>query len=115
MVHELYWILPLCVLLGVLFRRQLGTICLLFLLAIYFGGKHFWKVLAAPFVLLWYIVAFPIRFIWRFDGYDDVGYSMRAQYRRDSSIFCARLLMTGIAQALYIYGGIRLYELILHK
>jgi hypothetical protein len=115
MVGNLYWIIPLCLILGLFFHRQLGWILLGILILLWWLSKRIKLVIAAPFIFAWKIGAFPFRIIWTFDGYDGVHYSMRAQWRRDTSVYFARLIISLVAEALFIKGGIFLYHLLLHK
>jgi hypothetical protein len=110
MAHELYWIIPLCLILGLLFRRQLGWIFLGLLMLIWWCSKSLKRVIAAPFILAWNVASLPVRAIWCWtSGYHGIDYAMRVQWERDMSIFFAKWILTFIAMCLYVKGGIYLF------
>ena len=82
----------MCVILLVFFRKQLGMIGFLLLIAIWFVSKHFWEVVSWPFRAVWWILTLPFRLI--FSGGGSLITAMERQWYRDKSIFFAKLLVS---------------------
>jgi len=116
MTHELYWIIPLCLILGLLFRRYIGSLVFLLVIGLWFGGKYIFGFPGRILLFVWKIISFPIRVVWCWTaGYQGIDYAMGVQWKRDKSVFCAKWFVTVVACLLYVKGWFLLYHLLLHK